>query len=314
MTKIAVLGDTHIDVKCSSRTDDYLDTCVKKFAEVADTVGEGGHIIVLGDMFHRPSVPAYAVVTFLTLLNKLRLRNINVHTILGNHDVYNYREQSLVNTNVGILQAAGVLDVLLPDNVLSIDNFSFYTSYVDLDKCKQHISSFKVLDTSSVNIMLLHQHIDGVHSGVTYDELKSLQNIKYIIFGHEHSPMQQLFEQLDDKLLWRLGACLRNTADSFNLDRIPMYLVFDTKNGGFEIYTFETAQQGVDIFNDDAYNKTNLKKKQFIQSIDEVLSRYNTVHVKPTLTMYGILKEINTPQANLNYLEGVYSRIGKDFK
>lgn len=314
MTHIAILGDSHINTKCSSRVDDYLDTCINKFTEVANTVGSNGHIIILGDMFHRPNVPASAIVSFLNLLNSFKRNNIQVHTILGNHDVFNYRENSLPNTNLGILQAAGVLDVILPDNPLKIDNINFYASYVDLDKCKQHLQSLEV-DCAEINVLLLHQHIDGVHAGITYDEINSLKGIKYILFGHEHSPMNNLFETINDKQLWRLGSILRNTSDSFNLSRIPMYLIIDTEDiNNFRIYSFDCAKPAKDVFSDDAYNKTNLKKQRFIQSIDEVLDRYNNVSVRPMLTMYNILTEINTPKTNLDYLESVHTRIGKEFR
>lgn len=314
MTNIAILGDSHINTKCSSRVDDYLYTCINKFTEVANTVGRNGHIIILGDMFHRPNVPASAIVSFLNLLNSFKRNNIQVHTILGNHDVFNYRENSLPNTNLGILQAAGVLNVILPDNPVRIDNINFYTSYVDLDKCKQHLQSLEV-DCSEINILLLHQHIDGVHAGITYDEINNLKGIKYILFGHEHSPMNNLFETINDKQLWRLGSILRNTSDLFNLNRIPMYLIINTEDiNNFGICSFDCAKPGKDVFSHDAYNKTNLKKQRFIQSIDEVLDRYNNVSIRPMLTMYNILTEINTPKTNLDYLESVHTRIGKEFR
>src|ERR1035438_4494707 len=96
MIKTIILGDLHLGKNCligkvgigatlnSSVVDqlNLLDYVLDKAIE-----HNADHIIITGDIYEEPKPPINLIILFISWLNKCNLHGVNVHIIVGNHDI-----------------------------------------------------------------------------------------------------------------------------------------------------------------------------------------------------------------------------------
>lgn len=305
MFDIAIVGDVHINPSVSSRKDNYFDTCLQKIEEIAS---KNKNVIFLGDVFNSPTLPYNYFVDVYSLLNKLKANGTRFYSILGNHDVFNEREDSLLKTSLGLCYVTGVIELILPDKPITINGYNFHTSYVSLKKAKEHLINKKF---NADDILLLHHYFEDQYDGLNYNDLCNLGCNK-IFFGHEHSAFEKGRKIYNEFTAYRCGSLLRNSSIEYNLKRQIFYYVID--NNEVKCCSVECMKPAEEVFTYEAFNQENLHKKQFLNNINDVIGRYtNNISTKSIFNIKTILDEINTPIDSINYIKSKYELIGERF-
>ena len=321
--KIAIIGDVHYDKQASSRTDNYWETCIDKLQEVANN---SDAIICCGDFFNTCSINSSFLIPLVNFLRKYK-KDIGrpIYTIIGNHDVRSEEEKYLNQSELGLFESIGLIQVLKPNDVLQIYGCEFITSYVNFDKCVNHLHSLTYKSDRLV-VLLLHQlFMDGPKS-ITIDDVKKLAiqtTIKYIFLGHEHCPFSnEGVIKIDDIVVGRSGSLVRNRADAYNLSRVPFYFLLDTHDKSLSRLELSCTQPASLVFTEDAYNQTNLKKKRFQESVNkyfqEIVNRYKNNNINKNNEKFSIVKtlkeDIKCSEECFNYIKSKYAQLNLTLK
>ena len=310
MYNIAIVRDLHLAPKVSSRVDDYFESCIEKIIEIANNCK---NIIFLGDVFETPTLPFNYFITLYRELKYLTdIKGNRFYSIIGNHDIYNEREESLDRTTLGLCSETGLIKVIEPNNPINIDGYIFHSSYVNFEKCRQHLYDISMPEKYGDNdILLLHQYYEDMYECLKYDDLKDV-GFKHIFLGHEHKPMEQFRTITSQFTIYRCGSCGRNKSEPFNLNRDIYYFILDSE--GFKVSKLDCTKPAKDVFSEEAYNQENIKKKQFIRNINEVINKYtNNITVQDKFSIKNILQELQIPDKCLQYIEEKYKQINEVF-
>lgn len=310
MYEVAIVGDLHLAPKVSSRTDDYFESCIEKIHEIASNCR---NVIFLGDLFETPTLPANYFIQLYRELNYLKnIKGNNFYSIIGNHDIYNEREESLDRTTLGLCNETDIVEVIVPNNPKIIENYTFHTSYVNYDSCKKHLKELHITERyGEHDILLLHQYFEDLYQCLKYEDLKNI-GFKHIFFGHEHKPMDNLRTVYNEFTAYRCGSCGRNKAESFNLIRDVFYFILD--KGEIKCSKLECLKPASEVFTEEAYTQQNLKKKEFLTNINDVIGKYtNNINVQDKFSIKSILKELQTPDKCMEYINNKYTQINEVF-
>lgn len=307
MYPIGIVGDVHIDSRISSRKDNYFNTCILKIEEVASMCS---NVIFLGDVFNRSVIPNDYMYNFYIALTQIKNKyNNTFYSIIGNHDIANEDEDNLCRSSLGLCSITGLINIITPDKPININGYYFYTSYVNFDKCLQHLSTLRL---KSEDILLLHHYFEDGFDDIPIEHLKGV-GCKRIFLGHEHTPFKGLVKKREDDLyIYRCGSLLRNTANSANLNRdIYFYTIDQDEVNSIKLNNVQPASQ---VFVEKALNQENLQKKKFVKSIQEVIDKYqNNVSTQSKFSINKTLQEINTPEHCMKYIVKKYNMINEVF-
>ena len=307
MFKIGIVGDVHIATSVSSRKDNYFETCMNKIKEVSENCK---NVIFLGDIFNTPTIPNNYFIELYTTLNYLKTVNgNNFYSIVGNHDVYQEREESLNKTSLGLCDTLGIIKLILPDKPVTIDNFTFYSTYVNLKKAKEDLKEKKFNEN---DILLLHHYFEDRYEGFKYEELKEL-GCKKIFFGHEHLPFEGFRKEYNEFTAYRCGSLLRNNAGTANLKRDIFYYIINDEDI-VQIAKLDCMKKAEDVFTEKAFTQENLQKKQFLTDINDVIQKYtNNISTKNCFSIKNILEELKANDKVIQYIEDKYTLVGTTF-
>ena len=306
MYKIGIIGDIHIDSKVSSRKDDYFSTCLEKLEEVANNCK---NIIILGDVFNRPTLTTdYFIRLYDFLRYRCTCKGNNFYTIIGNHDVYNELEDTLNKTVLGLCSATEVINIITPEQPAVIENIRFVTSYVKLKTAKEHL---KNCDYNEDDVLLLHHYFEDKYEGLLYEDFLNVK-CKRIFLGHEHLAFDKFKKEYPDKILYRCGSLLRNSAGKKNFERGIYYFILDDE---VKIATLENVKPYTEVFNEKAIAQENLNRKRFLTDINDVISKYsNNLNVTNKFSIKHVLQELQTPDKNMSYIKSKYDIINEVFE
>lgn len=306
MYNYGIVGDIHIAPSVSSRVDDYFATCLKKISEVANNCK---NVIILGDVFNTPSIQNNYFVELYNTLSYFNGRGVSFYSIIGNHDIYNEREDSLNRTSLGLADATGIIKLITVDNPITIGNYRFNTSYVNYNRAITHLDTMTYGEN---DILLLHHfHNDGF-DGIDQNLLEKTK-IKHVFFGHEHNSFEQGLIKYPNLTAYRCGSLLRNAANDYNLVRDIFYYVFDDINE-IKGCTVDCAQPASSVFTQKAYTRENYLKKEFLSNVNEVVDKYSAkISEQEKFSIVSILRELQTPEENFNYIRTKYELIGERF-
>ena len=103
------------------------------------------NVIILGDFFNRENIASDYLYNLYIHLTKLKsLYGCKYYAIIGNHDIANEDENNLSKSSLGILQVTNLVNIIFPNNPINIEGINFYTSYVNLEKCRKHLKTLKL--------------------------------------------------------------------------------------------------------------------------------------------------------------------------
>ena len=219
--KFLLTGDWHIDNnKPGRRTDDYWNTVKNKISFILHlAVEEKAVILQPGDFFN-----SHKASDFLKryMIQKMRNLNITVLTVFGQHDL-RYHSSNIKNTPLGVLQAAGVVDILDFDPIdytgVSVYGASWWEEIP------------KLIDTQRTNILVTHKMIikdeklwEGQEDATMGNILLKSSGFDLILSGDNHSHFT--ISTKTGKHLVNCGSLLRTAIDQS--DHVPTVYIYDT--------------------------------------------------------------------------------------
>lgn len=268
--QIALINDIHIGVRNDSPV--FLDAHEKFFDTIfLPTLDSRGitTVVILGDLFDRRKYCSfnsiYRVKKF--LFDRLRDMNIEVHILVGNHDVA-YKNTNRVNSPEIILAEYDNVTVYTEPTIVNLGNDKEPCGLIPWVNMETEDATMEFIETFSGKLIFGHFEINGFemhhNGGQCYDGLdrKTFANYEHVFSGHFHQPNWKGNIQY-------LGAPMQFTWADYDCAR------------GFSLWDFESRevefiknpdQMFHKIFYDD---KTSIRK-----SYKHLKDRVVRVHVK----------------------------------
>ena len=324
LDNIAIVGDFHYDAAVTSRIDNYSETCIKKLKEIAN---RHKVIIFLGDFFNKPVLSFDALIPLYKCLQEVQESGCRVLTIMGNHDIFNEREDSLNRTALGWFSTVGAIEIIQPGEVVSFTlangyTLNFHALYVSIEKSKEFLDSlcFK-RQPMEKNIILSHNYFESTYAGFKILDFNHC-DADYVFFGHEHEPLAENLKNAYGTCFYRCGSLMRNAANDYNLVRMPKYDVISTADDGIVIarHKVEVASSPVDIFKTQSFQRSNLEIDHFTEAVrtglDQIVEMYDNVENPQRgelITIPMALSRINAPSYVVNIIKAKYEMLGEKF-
>lgn len=220
MSSVVLLGDIHLGKGVSigkqgigshlnSRVEDQLNILDWVLDQAIEIVAN--NIVITGDVFEDPKPHPSLITFFISWLKKCQSHSVNVHIILGNHDIL--RSGYFYSSSLDIISEIDLDNVSVYKNIntISIDTTSFtFLPFRDRKSLgsKSHDEAISILKNSLIyelssipvtykKVLVGHLAIEG--SIPVGDEIDDLSNelfcpldmfngYDYIWMGHVHKP------------------------------------------------------------------------------------------------------------------------------
>lgn len=265
--KILAISDIHIrSTNVAKRSDDYEDTIFRKLTQILNNL-EGVDVIVCGgDIYDSWRTSKRIVGKTIRLFRDI---NIPFLTVYGQHDQI-FRSSNLENTPIGLLEAAGVINIL-NDAPFTIGNVDFYGSNFE-----QEIP--KILDKSKINVLSIHRMVisdkklwNQQEEYVTSKSLLDKYDFDLIVSGDNH---QSFVNKSGSKVLINAGCIMRN---SISLkDHKPRVIIYDTENPGEVESYYIDIEPFENIFDLEAEEYNN-EKRSSLTELSDLLNNSDSI-------------------------------------
>lgn len=234
--KLVLLSDIHLlwD-KPRARLDDAKETQLRKFQFVLDWAQERKAVILqAGDVFD--SARSYRVLQgAIDLFFHSHFRGF--YCVYGQHDTYLYNEAARNHTSLGVMIAAGFMNMLVSPSILVDDKEEFIAiwgcSYGQSLPDKACLDSVKIRPWNALRrILVIHQMISAGQmwagqQGCTYaqDFLKKHKEYDLILCADAH---QKFLFRDGKRIICNAGPLLRREATPEMLEHHPGFWVYET--------------------------------------------------------------------------------------
>jgi DNA repair exonuclease SbcCD nuclease subunit len=192
--KIAFINDTHFGARGDSQL--FLDYFIKFFDEVFFPYIKEHDIktvIHAGDLMDRRKFVNFNVLNQVRtkFIDRLKEENIEVHCVLGNHDVY-YRNTNMINSIRELFDD----DLILYETPTVVNFDGLDIGLVPWINKENYDESMNFLKTSSASIIVGHFEFDGyqVMRGIKYNggmNSKLLERYDRVFSGHFHCKQEK---------------------------------------------------------------------------------------------------------------------------
>lgn len=213
---------------------DYLpDTQFKKLEFILEYAQKNDALILqAGDFFNRPRL--WHLLPKVT--NMLREYNVPIFSVFGQHDTYFYSDETRASTNLGELEAAGIVHIL-DNSVYQIGPRENEPLHPEVHLYgASHGKNFDPPNVAgAINILVLHKAIGqtGNEWGSDYNAKSFLNKNKgwsIILCGDIH---QKFLVKSGSRLIINTGPILRRTAREYNFHHQPCFMLIRTTRQGF---------------------------------------------------------------------------------
>lgn len=227
---IAIISDLHIDNRTpTSRIDNILETCLEKLDDIlAKCIKEEVRLLIFeGDVFDRLTVSHETVNRFGQKMLEYKKHNIDIYSIIGNHDIYRNGLEEFERTPLQTMFGFGIITCF--DEEILINNRVLITPCQYTEQPKEADNKYPV------NILVAHMFYgkpelidDGKHNLDNKDVLQL--GYDYILLGHDHEEFPPV--QIGKTTIYRHGSVMRNSMHLYNFNRIPKFLVLKHFDNG----------------------------------------------------------------------------------
>ena len=283
--RLLLLSDMHLlweNPVC--RLDNLVEEQFNKLRFVLDYASENElPIIQAGDFFDRPR-SWFLLPKVIDLLKEYP--NVEISTIYGQHDTYMYSEETRENTNLGILEKAGLVKIR------------------------------SSLDFKGFKVMVVHAPISDEPLYMGPDNecidaakfLKKNKEFDLILCGDIHR--QFCIVDKKDRFIINTGPMLRKTADEYNFKHKPSFCVFNTYRR--KVNWVEIPHKSAD----EVISKEHINRKEEIDLllddfIDSIKNDYKATTVDLTENIKRFIKENEIDCGTINILSEVMNRRGE---
>lgn len=179
MSHVIILGDVHIGKSVTigkvglgstlnSRIADQLDLLDWVLDQAIENNSE--HIIITGDIFEDPKPAPFLITLFIAWLKKCQANSVNIHIILGNHDI-------LRSGNIYI----SPLDII---NEVELEYVNIYKNIntIFIDSVAFTLIPFR--DRKSFNVTSNAQALSLLQDSLVYELASIPTTYKKIVIGH----------------------------------------------------------------------------------------------------------------------------------
>lgn len=289
--KILMLSDIHLrDSGSRFRIDNFKEVQFRKLEWCLNLGAEQGCELILqaGDLFDSVRASNQLISDTITSFKKV---NLDIFAVSGNHD-QRFRDRSLVNTPIKVVESAGAIDLLSSDPI----NYQG----VDIYGCHWGDEIPKIVNKDRTNILVIHKMIiqdedEKIWQGQTgystsrmmltknkFDVILSADNHKYFI------------DEYQGRQLFNLGSLTRLNAAQ--IDYRPKIAIFDTDTKTYKLFevpitpsseAFDleiiaktkdhkeidtSIKEYVDILNG---TDSETKELNFVSNLDRLIAKYN---------------------------------------
>lgn len=283
MSKIMFVGDTHLTgispVSRKETNEQYRQVLLGKLDSIKDICIKQNisYVIILGDVFNNNSgITNYFETDIWSKLLEFKHNNIEVHTIIGNHDMAFQNETEFKGTYLYKAFLAGILYYL---DELTIGPVTIK----GIDYNKDFVKVADLRNIGSYNICVAHcfyenERFGGTgNSNLTQPKCLELGYNAYVL-GHDHTPYPMV-EEPTYKVI-RPGSLTRGTSKTCNLYRKVTVSVFDISNFTWSDVEIPT-KPGVEVFNE----KVVISKDMDL-NLEELLNNFS---ISKDMNVYDIL-------------------------
>jgi DNA repair exonuclease SbcCD nuclease subunit len=249
--------------------DDYPNTILNKLEEVAKIYHQQKwkFLIITGDIFDKKSISWIHYIRLVSILESL-----NVYAVVGNHDMFNEKLESLPRTPLGALFASGIITHLDGVHLNGLLTGIPFMQYPEVPPAPTECLPLP-------RILVCHAYVGKKKSGFTgkendwilYDQLKEA-GYEIVIAGHDHREYKMINPKGSNAHIFRCGALSRGTANEQNQDRQPQALEIDVhKSGTWEWSLIEIPAplpEKVFAATDMALKDVNRDLKHLVQNLE----------------------------------------------
>lgn len=194
MSKIFIIGDTHIGLGYPNKTDKWLKVHKEYFSDfliptLKEKVSPGDIIIHLGDLFDNRNVIPINLLNFALDQVELISKIAPLHIIIGNHDCWS-RSSDEINT---VRPFKYIPNVYVYDKVSSIDyNSKKLLLMPYIDSKSEQIKHIK--ENNCCDYLFCHSDLNGAkmhltsvaHKNLNKIEVEEFKPFKMVYSGHIH--------------------------------------------------------------------------------------------------------------------------------
>ena len=243
--ELVALADLHLSWENPmARTDDVAIEQFSKLRYVLDYCNEDPTnriLIIAGDMFDRPR-SWYLLPKVIELLKQYP--SVRIYAIFGQHDTYLYSETTRKNTNLGILEEAGLVTILgeKPFCIASSEITAKQPSinYLRIYGCHfgQKVPTI-IEHKKPINILVIHAPIANkeLFPGHEFTGAKSFlrkhKDFDLIICGDIH---RQFFVHLGDRIIVNPGPMVRRIGETYNFKHKPSFGEYNAESGIIDLH------------------------------------------------------------------------------
>lgn len=304
--KILAVGDIHLRAtKPVSRLDqDYLGTAIRKIGQICEMSDNFDIVVLLGDVFDRPDAPHSVVFQAIRAFAQFK---VPVYTIVGNHDVAGYQEQTLDRSALGILLESGVVKKL---DSLVMNGVAMYGLHA-YDK-----TIWEVPESQSVKVLFAHKMLtnqpfpgDACH---LISEVEPKTNANIIISGDIHYNHEV---ELNNKLFLNPGSLLRMSIT--DRDRSPQVVELTIEDGGEVNYNltplqYRPAESIFDLTNYSNRLASEMHTKDFVKTYAQAIISVKAEAHKIAEVLEKFLMENGVDAKLHTSVMGYYDRAEKE--
>jgi len=306
--KIAIVGDPHLQEKTPrARIDeDYLGTCLDEI----DAISQLADVVVfLGDLLNRPSLSNVAELRILQFFLE-RGGSDRFYSIIGNHDIYGMNlEDGYRRSKLSILEEADAVKIVRNFEVIGDTTFRV----IPMERGPFDPAAMDPAIQGD-EIVLAHyffnKSVDPPMT-ITADMLMCLPPAVYF-FGHDHEPEPPFYLDSISEVggtVYRPGALARDSAQPYNLSRVPVFYQLDEESGEIKEVPVPCVPS-VDLFDpvviENNKSRLSLKREseELLLTLDSLVEGLSTPK-GDKVTIFDALTELETPPAELEYLKSV---------
>lgn len=267
--KIINLSDIHLKPSAPvCRTDNYRETGFNKLEYVLKYAQKNGITFILqsGDFFDHPRMSLGYVGEVISLINKY---DVCILAAPGQHDLF-YHQTALENTPLGLLKAAGCVEIL---GVKPIQ-FNLNDKFVHVYGAGWNEEIPKIVNKYNLNILATHRMVikDKLwfdqEDYVTAGSLLKNNDFDLICSGDNHQTFTELHK---GKRLVNVGSMLRSSVAQ--KDHKPCFFVYDTTDKSLkqEFIPVEPFEQIALIDEHEEKKELQDKTKEYREALNKKL-------------------------------------------
>lgn len=256
-----------------SRKDEYCLTMLSKLDFLAEAAKklECDLVLMGGDLWHTKNQPDTYTIDVIHSFDKF---TCPVYTVVGNHDIYYARVNTLSKTPLGLVLASGKVKRLgnIRIQMGSLEVLIHGFDYVLNPVLPEAIN----LIDNNINILVTHNFLFSTLSSFAPEEtikIEEFEKSRWDIFlvGHDHMTYPEMIKK--DKKILRPGALSRGTKHVQNRMRDVCFNTIDVKSTGEVI----TNQIRIPVKpSDEIYSNVQIEREEISKKMTEFVKALAT--------------------------------------